>query len=318
MPARSAWGHGLATITDDGAVLDAWYPAPVLGLPAGTPVPAGLTAAVRTDPARGVRVEVVTTLIDLDTAPVDVPDAYLRLHLLSHRLVAPGEQNLDGLLTMLPTVVWTDAGPCTTDGFEATRARLRAAHGRPVTVHGIDRLPRMTDYVIPSGVRVVDAARVRLGAYLAEGTTVTPEGFVGHDAGTLGASRVGGHVSTGVVVGEGTDIGCGASVSPCGEPQAGSGAQVVSLGRRCLLGAGSGLGIPLGDDCMVEAGLHVMASTEVRMIGFGGHDGDLVVARDLAMSEGMAFRRGPSTGAVEAVARAEVGTSPGSAPHSPG
>lgn len=303
MPERTAWGHGLATVvaggSADGTVLDTWYPAPALGTPDGSAVPDDLSAAARPDPVRGVRTETVTTVVDLDVPPADVPDAYLRLHLLSHRLVAPRGLNLDGVFGVLPVVVWTDAGPCPVAGFETVRARLRAATGRPVTVHGVDRLPRMTDYVVPSEVRIADASRVRLGAHLAPGTTVMHEGFVNYDAGTLGRSMVEGRVSAGVVVGDGSDVGGGASIMGT---LSGGGTQVVSLGRRCLLGANSGLGVPLGDDCVVEAGLYVTAGTKVRLVG-GPRDGEVVKARDLAGADALLFRRSSLTGAVEALAR---------------
>ncbi len=307
VPERSAWGHGLVTVVDggpaDGAVLDAWYPAPALGTPDGSAVPHDLDAAVRRDPLRGVRTETVTTVADLDVPPADVPDAYLRLHLLSHRLVAPHGQNLEGIHEVLPVVVWTDAGPCPPDGLASVRARWRAATGRPVTVHGVDRFPRMTDYVVPSGVRVADASRVRLGAHLAPGTTVMHEGFVNYDAGTLGRSMVEGRISAGVTVGDGSDVGGGASIMGT---LSGGGTQVVSVGQRCLLGANCGLGVPLGDDCIVEAGLYLTAGTKVRLVG-GDRDGEVVAARDLAGADRLLFRRSSLTGAVEALARAGSG-----------
>jgi 2,3,4,5-tetrahydropyridine-2-carboxylate N-succinyltransferase len=304
MPDRTAWGHGLATVTDDGSVLDTWYPSPALGRPDGEVDPA-LVAAERDDRARGVLVRVVTTVVDLDAPPADVPDAYLRLHLLSHRLVRPREINLDGVFGVLTTVVWTDAGPCAVAGFEATRLRLRTALGRPVVVLGVDKFPRMTDYVVPSGVRIADADRVRLGAHLAEGTTVMHEGFVNYNAGTLGVSMVEGRISAGVVVGDGSDVGGGASIMGT---LSGGGTQVITIGRRCLLGANSGLGIPLGDDCVVEAGLYVTAGTKVTLVGFTGADGSSwAKARDLAGRDQLLFRRNSLSGAVEAVARTGLG-----------
>ncbi|MBU4214496.1 MAG: 2,3,4,5-tetrahydropyridine-2,6-dicarboxylate N-succinyltransferase [Actinobacteria bacterium] len=304
MPDRSAWGHGLATVTDDGTVLDTWYPAPELGTPpAGATAPHELAAAARRDDLRGLDVRVVTTVIDLDTAPADASDAYLRLHLLSHRLVRPREIALDGVFGVLATVVWTDAGPCAVDGFEATRLRLRTALGRPVVVLGIDKFPRMTDYVLPSGVRVADADRVRLGAHLAPGTTVMHEGFVNYNAGTLGVSMVEGRISAGVVVGDGSDVGGGASIMGT---LSGGGREVITIGRRCLLGANSGLGIPLGDDCVVEAGLYVTAGTKVSLVGFEGGP-RTVKARELAGVDQILFRRNSLSGAVEAVARTGQG-----------
>lgn len=340
MTARSAWGFGLATVTDDGTTLDTWYPSPALGsAPADASAPAALTAAERRDDARGVTTHVVLTEVDLDTAPASTQDAYLRLHLLSHRLVAPHGQNLDGIFGVLPNVVWTDAGPCAVDGFEDTRVRLRAATGRPVTVLSVDKFPRMLDYVVPSGVRVADADRVRLGAHLAAGTTVMHEGFVNFNAGTLGTSMVEGRISAGVVVGDGSDVGGGASIMGT---LSGGGRQVVSLGRRTLLGANSGLGIPLGDDCVVEAGLYVTAGTKVTLVGFdavaqrgdaapepagagaepvdaAAQPGDgaprTVKARELAGASGVLFRRNSLTGGVEAVARAGAGVELNSALH---
>ncbi|WP_456789532.1 2,3,4,5-tetrahydropyridine-2,6-dicarboxylate N-succinyltransferase [Cellulomonas sp. P5_C5] len=302
--ARPAWGYGLATVTDDGTLLDVWYPSPALGSPADdAAAPTSLTASERVDDARGVRVEVVRTVIDLDAPPADTADAYLRLHLLSHRLVPPHGQNLDGLFGVLPNVVWTDRGPCAVDGFEETRGRLRAATGVPVTVFGVDKFPRMVDYVLPSGVRIADADRVRLGAHLAAGTTVMHEGFVNFNAGTLGTSMVEGRVSAGVVVGDGSDIGGGASIMGT---LSGGGREVVSIGRRTLLGANAGVGIPLGDDCVVEAGLYVTAGTKVALVGF--EDSPRVVkARELAGRDGVLFRRNSLTGGVEAVARAGSG-----------
>jgi len=324
MSARTAWGFGLATITTDagatagGTTLDVWYPAPALGAPpTDATVPADLTVLEGEDAARGVRAVVVRTVIDLDAAPADAADAYLRLHLLSHRLVAPHGQNLDGIFARLPNVVWTDRGPCAVEGFEATRLRLRVATGTPVTVYGVDKFPRMVDYVLPTGVRIADADRVRLGAHLAAGTTVMHEGFVNFNAGTLGVSMVEGRISAGVVVGDGSDIGGGASIMGT---LSGGGREVISIGRRSLLGANAGLGIPLGDDCVVEAGLYVTAGTKVALVGFtddddASLDGRVVKARDLSGADSVLFRRNSMTGGVEAVARAGVGVELNAALH---
>ena len=299
---RAAWAHGLATTAENGQVLDVWYPSPALG-PAPQPasphdVPADLGALEGQDPARGVRLSVVRTEIDLDAPPADPADAYLRLHLLSHRLVQPHGLNLDGLFGVLTNVVWTSAGPCAVEDFEATRLRLMATHGR-VTVYGIDKFPRMVDYVVPSGVRIADADRVRLGAHLASGTTVMHEGFVNFNAGTLGTSMVEGRIVAGVVVGDGTDVGGGASIIGT---LSGGGKDVVSVGQRCLLGANSGIGISLGDDCVVEAGLYVTAGTKVT-IADGEHAGTVVKARELSGTSNMLLRRNSQTGRVEMVAR---------------
>ena len=291
---RSAWGYGLATVTTNGQVLDTWYPSPALG-PADTEDPYGppaeLAAAAKEDPRRGVRAQVVYVAIDLDAAPADPSDAYLRLHLLSHRLVRPNTINLDGIFGVLNNVVWTNVGPCPVDDFEHTRMRLRDSG--PVHVFSVDKFPRMTDYVVPSGVRIADASRVRLGAHLAEGTMVMHEGFVNFNAGTLGASMVEGRISQGVVVGKGTDIGGGASIMGT---LSGGGTDRISIGERCLLGAESGLGISLGDDCIVEAGLYVTAGTKVTL-----QDGRVVKARELSGGTHLLFRRNSVTGTVEVV-----------------
>ena len=312
MTDRAAWGHGLATVTDDGTVLDTWYPSPALGpLPVDVAVPADLAAAAGRDEARRVRVEPVVTMIDLDGPPTSTPDAYLRLHLLSHRLVLPNTINLDGIFSALPIVVWTSAGPCASEDFETTRVRLRTRG--PLTVLGVDRFPRMVDYVVPPKVRIADADRVRLGAYLSPGTTVMHAGFVNYNAGTLGVAMIEGRVSQGVLIGDGSDVGGGASIMGT---LSGGGRVVVSIGRHTLLGANSGLGIPLGDDCIVEAGLYLTAGTKVTLCGFGDEDdGRIVAARDLAGSDGILFRRNSVTGAVEASARKGIGVRLNSALH---
>ncbi len=291
---RSAWGFGLATVTDGGAVLDTWYPQPALGArPADVEAPAELAALVGADEVRQVRRELVVTEIDLDAPPADPSDAYLRLHLLSHCLAQPNSLNLDGLFGVLVNVVWTTQGPCAVDGFELTRARMRARG--PVQVHGVDKFPRMTDYVVPAGVRIGDADRVRLGAHLSPGTTVMHEGFVNFNAGTLGTSMVEGRISQGVVVGDGSDIGGGASTMGT---LSGGGSQRVRIGERCLLGAESGLGIALGDDCVIEAGLYLTAGTKVTL-----PDGQVVKARDLSGQDSLLFLRNSVTGTVQARAR---------------
>ena len=298
----SAAGVGLATITEDGTVLDTWFPDPELGSygPAGTTrlsvaeVSDALAALAGPDAARGVETVVVRTVIeDLGDKPVDTYDAYLRLHLLSHRLVEPRGCNLDGIFGVLTNVVWTNFGPCQIEGFEDVRLRLRS-RGH-VTVYGVDKFPRMVDYVLPSGVRIADADRVRLGAHLAPGTTVMHEGFVNYNAGTLGASMVEGRISAGVVVDDGSDIGGGASIMGT---LSGGGTEVISVGKRCLLGANAGLGISLGDDCIIEAGLYVTAGTKVTT-----PDGTTVKARELSGTNNLLFRRNSVTGAVEVVAR---------------
>ena len=285
---RAAWGYGLATVHTSGA-LDVYFPSPALGSDITDP-PEELDALAGEDPIREVRTEVVRIVIDLDAPPADVADAYLRLHLLSHRLVRPRTLNLDGIFGVLPNVVWTSAGPCAVAGFEAVRVRLRAANGS-LTVYGVDKFPRMVDYVLPTGVRIADADRVRLGAHLAEGTTVMHEGFVNYNAGTLGTSMVEGRISAGVVVGKDSDIGGGASIMGT---LSGGGTQVISVGERCLLGANAGIGIALGDDCVVEAGLYVTAATKVSLPG-----GQVVKAVELSGQSGLLYIRNSVTGAIE-------------------
>ena len=286
--ARAAWGWGIATIHASGA-LDAYFPYPQLGAGDATDPPPELAAVETEDSVRGVRTQLVRSLIDLDAAPADTADAYLRLHLLSHRLVAPRSINLDGIFGVLPNVVWTSAGPCAVAGFEAVRIGLRARG--PLAVYGVDKFPRMVDYVVPTGVRIADADRVRLGAHLAAGTTVMHEGFVNYNAGTLGTSMVEGRISAGVVVGADSDIGGGASIMGT---LSGGGNQMISVGERCLLGANAGIGIALGDDCVVEAGLYVTASTKVSLPG-----GQVVKALELSGQNGLLFIRNSVTGAIE-------------------
>ncbi|MFC0547404.1 2,3,4,5-tetrahydropyridine-2,6-dicarboxylate N-succinyltransferase [Kutzneria chonburiensis] len=288
----SAYGTGLATIAADGTVLDTWYPSPTLGSPAAEKP--DFAELLGEDKARGVTlVQVETVIEDLSAAPVDTHDVYLRLHLLSARLVQPHGLSLDGIFGKLANVVWTNFGPCAVADFEATRLRLRSRG--PVTVYGVDKFPRMVDYVLPSGVRIADADRVRLGAHLAAGTTVMHEGFVNFNAGTLGTSMVEGRISAGVVVGDGSDVGGGASIMGT---LSGGGKEVISLGERCLIGANAGIGIPLGDDCVVEAGLYVTAGTKVKL-----PSGDVVKALELAGQSGLLFIRNSVTGAIEVKAR---------------
>ncbi|MGI8666337.1 MAG: 2,3,4,5-tetrahydropyridine-2,6-dicarboxylate N-succinyltransferase [Jatrophihabitans sp.] len=296
--ARSAHGFGLATVASSGTVLDVYYPAPALGEPAdGAGPPAELAALVGADEVRGVRTALVSTRIELAADPVDAADVYLRLHLLSHRLVAPHGQNLTGIFGLLANVVWTNHGPCPVDGFEATRTRLRARG--PVTVYGVDKFPRMVDYVLPGGVRIADADRVRLGAHLAEGTTVMHEGFVNFNAGTLGTSMVEGRISAGVVVGDGSDVGGGASILGT---LSGGGSQVISVGRRCLIGANAGIGISLGDDCVVAAGCYVTAGSKLAL-----PDGTVVKAAQFSGASGLLFWHNSVTGALEVRQRSGQG-----------
>ncbi|MDX6331926.1 MAG: 2,3,4,5-tetrahydropyridine-2,6-dicarboxylate N-succinyltransferase [Streptomycetaceae bacterium] len=307
-PTTGAVAAGLATIAADGTVLDTWFPAPVLS---DTPGPAGTERlgadrvaellgdnarkALGPDPRRGVEIVAVRTVIaSTEDKPLDTHDVYLRLHLLSHRLVKPNGQNLDGIFGLLANVAWTSLGPVAVDTLESVRLAARA-EGLHLSVYGIDKFPRMTDYVAPSGVRIADADRVRLGAHLAAGTTVMHEGFVNFNAGTLGTSMVEGRISQGVIVGDGSDIGGGASIMGT---LSGGGKQIISIGERCLLGAESGIGIALGDDTVVEAGLYVTAGTRVTL-----PDGKIVKALELSGASNLLFRRNSTTGTVEVLPR---------------
>jgi 2,3,4,5-tetrahydropyridine-2,6-dicarboxylate N-succinyltransferase len=303
---------GLATVGADGTVLDTWYPRPELAVisgPSGThrlsaqsasaALGLDVSSQLGTDPARGVEVVAVRTrLASLTAPPTDAHDVYLRLHLLSCRLIPPHGCNLARMFSLLANVVWTNHGPCPVTDFETTRLRLRSRG--TVTVYGVDKFPRMIDYVLPSGVRIADADRVRLGAHLAPGTTVMHEGFVNFNAGTLGVSMIEGRVSAGVVVGDGSDVGGGSSIMGT---LSGGGQQVISIGRRCLVGANAGVGISLGDDCVVEAGLYLTAGTKLAL-----PDGEVVKARDLSGRSGLLFRRNSLTGTVEVVPRGNSAT----------
>lgn len=302
----AASGVGLATITADGTVLDTWFPAPELSASGdagtvkltGDDVPAEFAGLTGPDADRGVEVVAVrTTITDLADKPADAHDAYLRLHLLSHRLVAPHGANMDGIFGALANVVWTNFGPCAVEGFETVRAKLRRRGA--VAVYGVDKFPRMVDYVLPAGVRIADADRVRLGAHLAAGTTVMHEGFVNFNAGTLGTSMVEGRISAGVVVDDGSDIGGGASIMGT---LSGGGKEVIKVGKRCLLGANAGLGISLGDDCVIEAGLYVTGGTKVTTA-----DGQTTKAVELSGANNLLFRRNSLSGAVEVVKRDGTG-----------
>ena len=301
--ASKAWGHGLATIAADSTVLDVWYPNPQLGdapkSDALWVVPKQLDALVGTDARRNVSVSVVRTEIDLAAPVANTADAYLRLHLLSHLLVQPNTINLDGLLPALPIVGFTSAGPVHVDELDALRPGLQRAG---ITIHAIDKFPRLLDYVTPKKVRIADASRVRLGAHLAAGTTVMHEGFVNFNAGTLGVAMVEGRISQGVVVGDGSDIGGGASIMGT---LSGGGRERVKIGERALLGANAGVGISIGDDSLVEAGLYVTAGTKVTVIDESGERA--VKASELSGVANLLFRRNSVTGRVEATPRSGVG-----------
>ena len=301
---RIAWAAGIATIAGDGTTLDAWYPDPVLGKrPADRDpwiAPAELAGLTGTDSARGVELRFVNLEIDLDVAPASTEDAYLRLHLLSHCLVLPNSLNLEGIFGKLPNVAWTTAGPMLPQDYAARLPLLKRAG---ITAVGVDKFPRLTDYVVPEGVRIADASRVRLGAHLAPGTTVMHEGFVNFNAGTLGASMVEGRISQGVLVGDGSDIGGGASIMGT---LSGGGTQRITIGERTLLGANSGIGISLGDDSVVEAGLYVTAGTKVHLPrGTAASAGEALEVKALELSgvPQLLFRRNSRSGAVEALPR---------------
>ncbi|MCH9817252.1 MAG: 2,3,4,5-tetrahydropyridine-2,6-dicarboxylate N-succinyltransferase [Actinomycetia bacterium] len=289
---QPASGIGLATVCD-GHILDVWYPNPTLGETAAD-VP-DISTGIHTDSLRQVSIQTITTRIaDLKAAPVDTADVYLRLHLLSHRLVQPHSINLDGIFGLLPNVAWTSKGPVALERLD--RARLAArAHGEILTVLSLDKFPRMVDYVTPTGVRIGDADRVRLGAHLAAGTTVMHEGFVNFNAGTLGTSMVEGRISAGVVVGDGSDIGGGASIMGT---LSGGGKEVISIGRGCLIGANAGCGISLGDNCIIEAGCYVTGGAKVEL-----PDGEIVRARDLSGASDLLFIRNSVTGAIQVKSR---------------
>ncbi|WP_444948827.1 2,3,4,5-tetrahydropyridine-2,6-dicarboxylate N-succinyltransferase [Micromonospora ureilytica] len=298
--ADSAWGIGLATVTADEQVLDTWYPTGKLGL-GELPLVTGENkadvldlppAALGDRPLPGLRtVQVVTVIGALDDPIKDASDAYLRLHLLSHRLVRPNQLNLDGIFGKLANVAWTSAGPCPPERVDELRVIERAA-GRHLAVYGVDKFPRMTDYVVPSGVRIADADRVRLGAHLAAGTTVMHEGFVNFNAGTVGTSMVEGRIVQGVLVGDGSDIGGGASIMGT---LSGGGTDKISIGERSLVGANAGVGISLGDDCVVEAGCYITAASKITL-----PDGRVVKARELSGVDGLLFWRNSVTGGLEA------------------
>ncbi len=288
-----AYGYGVATIATDGTVLDTYFSKLGLGKLAENSAP-NLTKLVTEDAIRGVKTKLVEREIELSKPPIDAVDVYLRLHLLSHRIIRPHGASLEGLFSLLSNVVWTSRGPCQVTNFDRVREELRARDGF-ISVYGVDKFPRMIDYVIPEGVRIADGDRVRLGAHLASGTTVMHEGFVNFNAGTLGTSMVEGRISAGVIVGEGSDIGGGASIMGT---LSGGGKEVISIGKNSLLGANSGLGISLGDDCVVEAGIYVTASSKITL-----PDGKIVKARELSGANNLLFRRNSTTGALEAIQR---------------
>ena len=293
--ANSAYGYGISTIAKDGSTLDTYFHQ--LGLGAAEASRDDLASLEGADNEREITRKLVKTEIELDKAPTNVADAYLRLHLLSHRLVKPHGLSLEGIFSILNNVIWTSHGPCAIAGFDQVRLKLRAKYGY-LAIYGVDKFPRMLDYVLPEGVRIADADRVRLGAYLSPGTTVMHEGFVNFNAGTLGASMVEGRISAGVVVGDGSDIGGGASIMGT---LSGGGKEVISIGKRTLLGANSGLGISLGDDCVLEAGVYLTAGSKVLL-----PDGKIVKARELSGANSLLIRRNSQSGAIEALNKSGI------------
>ena len=286
---QSAFGIGIATQNEAGQILECWFHTLGLGTKSGTDkYPELLT----TDEIRKVKRINLSIEIDLNKPAKDVADVYLRLQLLSHRIVKPHGLNLEGIFNILPNLVWSSVGPCEVATFNQVQPRLRAKYENLV-VYGVDKFPRMIDYVIPEGVRIADGDRVRLGAHLSAGTTVMHEGFVNFNAGTLGKSMVEGRISAGVVVGDGSDIGGGASIMGT---LSGGGKEIVSIGQRTLLGANSGIGISLGDDCVVEAGTYITAGSKISL-----PDGTTVKAKELSGANNLLFRRNSQSGALEAL-----------------
>ncbi len=301
----SAWGHGLATIASDGTVLDVWYPAPSLGPAPQSDLqwfpPKELDLVAGEDSLREVRTEVIRHEVELSLPVTSTADAYLRLHLLSHLLVKPNSINLEGLLPNLPIVIFTNRGPVLPEVYQRKALEFRK---EGVAAHSLDKFPRLIDYVTPTKVRIADTSRVRLGAHLSPGTTIMHEGFVNFNAGTLGTSMIEGRVSQGVVIGDGSDIGGGASIMGT---LSGGGKHKVKIGERALLGANSGVGISIGDDSIVEAGLYLTAGTKVKLIV--DDRSQIVKASELSGMPGLLFRRNSQSGAVEAIARDGVGIS---------
>ena len=287
-----AYGVGVATQTESGQTLDCHFYSLGLGSKPANKQVETLNLQQDSDLIRKVKKIAVDISIDLSVAPKDVADVYLRLHLLSHRLVKPHSINLDNIFTLLPNVVWTSVGACEINSFGQVRLALQNKYGN-LTVYSVDKFPRMIDYVIPDGVRIADGDRVRLGAYLSAGTTVMHEGFVNFNAGTLGKSMVEGRISSGVVVGDGSDIGGGASIMGT---LSGGGKEVISIGERTLLGANSGAGISLGNDCVIEAGVYITAGSKILL-----PDGKIVKAKELSGANNLLFRRNSQSGSLEVV-----------------
>ncbi len=315
-----AFGLGVGTCNRKGEWLEVFYPAPLIspgsalvqavaGCDSGAALTRDQLQALQSSLAAAgetAQAEIagqllsserpaVAVLLTGDRAPSNVPEGYLKLHLLSHRLVKPHGTNLDGLFSVLPNVAWTSEGAVDIGELPGRQlaARLR---GEVLEVSCVDKFPKMTNYVVPAGVRIAHTARVRLGAYLGEGTTIMHEGFVNFNAGTDGPGMIEGRISAGVFVGSGSDLGGGCSTMGT---LSGGGDIVISVGRECLIGANAGIGIPLGDRCTVEAGLFVTAGTKVTMLDADGMPVETARARELAGKSDLLFRRNSTTGAVE-------------------
>jgi 2,3,4,5-tetrahydropyridine-2,6-dicarboxylate N-succinyltransferase len=286
---QNAFGIGIATQNQAGEILECWFH--TLGIGSKTGVDK-FPELLTTDEIRKVKRVNLSLEIDLTKPAKDVADVYLRLQLLSHRIVKPHGLNLDGIFGILPNLVWSSVGPCEVSTFNEVQPLLRAEH-QSLVIYGVDKFPRMIDYVVPEGVRIADGDRVRLGAYLSSGTTVMHEGFINFNAGTLGKSMVEGRISAGVVVGDGSDIGGGASIMGT---LSGGGKEIISIGKRTLLGANSGIGISLGDDCVVEAGAYITAGSKISL-----PDGTTVKAKELSGANNLLFRRNSQSGALEAL-----------------
>jgi 2,3,4,5-tetrahydropyridine-2-carboxylate N-succinyltransferase len=249
-------------------------------------------------PLAGTEQLLVICVLATDEKPQTVTEVYLKLSMISMRKIQPHGTNLDGVFGLLPNIAWTSQGPI--DVKELAHAQTRArAYGEVLTVHSVDKFPRMTDYVVPHGVRIGDASRIRLGAHLGEGTTVMHEGFINFNAGTLGVSMIEGRISAGVVVGDGSDLGGGSSTMGT---LSGGGNIIISVGEQSLLGANAGLGIPLGDRCTIESGLYLTAGSKVKLLDREGQAVGTVKARELANKDDLLFRRNSVTGEIECLA----------------
>ena len=238
---------------------------------------------------------VVVTILETDDTASTTPEVYLKLHLISSRQARPHQLKLDGIFGLLPNLAWTSEGAIDLNELSGRQLKARL-EGRTLEVKSVDKFPQLTDYVVPKGVRIADTARVRLGAYVGEGTTVMHEGFINFNAGTEGKSMIEGRISAGVMIGEGSDLGGGCSTMGT---LSGGGNIIIAVGENCLIGANAGIGIPLGDRCKVEAGLYITAGTKVALLDDNNELVEVLKARDLASKPDLLFRRNSQTGAVE-------------------